>query len=70
LGAARTYGYPAELLIPPGDWAHETQSWDDYLRSTLATIFSTYRSTASVTVGPDGLAHTDRVLLSSLAPAP
>ncbi|TDC54434.1 hypothetical protein E1212_03060 [Jiangella ureilytica] len=68
LSAARAYGYPAELLIAPADWAHATQTWDDYLRSTLATIFATYRSTASVTVGPDGLTHTDRLLLGALAP--
>lgn len=68
LAAARSYGYPAELLLPEAEWAHATQPWDDYLRSTLATIFATYRSTASVTVGPEGLTATDRLLLSSLAP--
>jgi hypothetical protein len=68
LAAARAYGYPAELLIARADWAHATQTWDDYLRSTLATIFATYRSTASVTVGPDGLTQTDRLLLGALAP--
>lgn len=68
LGAPRTYGYPAELLIAEDGWAHETQSWDDYVRGTLGTIFATYRSTASVVVGPDGLGRTDRLLLAGLSP--
>lgn len=68
LAAARAYGYPAELLLTEDGWAHPTQRWDDYLRSTLATIFAAYRSTASVTVGPDGLTRVDTLLLSSLAP--
>ncbi|PZF81762.1 hypothetical protein [Jiangella anatolica] len=67
LAAARAYGYPAELLLPAGSWPH-AQPWDDYVRTTLGAIFATYRSTASITVGPDGLSRTDRLLLASLAP--
>lgn len=68
LAAARSYGYPAELLLPAADWPYEGQSWDDYVRTTLGTVFATYRSTASVVVGPDGLGRTERLLLASLAP--
>ncbi|MBB5788451.1 hypothetical protein [Jiangella mangrovi] len=68
LATARAYGYPAELLLPEAEWTHATQTWDDYLRATLATIFASYRSTASVTVGPEGLTPTDKLLLGALAP--
>lgn len=66
LGAARMWGYPVELLTAEAEWTHATQSWDDYVRSTLASVFVTYRSTASLIIGSDGLRHADRLLLGSL----
>lgn len=68
LAAARGYGYPAELLIAEADWTDPAQPWDEYVRATLGAIFVTYRSTASLVVGPDGLGRTERQLLAALAP--
>lgn len=68
LGAARTYGYPAEQLIDQASWTDENQSWDDYARFTLASIFATYRSTASLLVGPQGLSRADRLVLGAMQP--
>lgn len=67
LGAARAWGYPVELLTSEAAWTHDTQSWDDYVRTTMASIFTTYRSTASMILGPDGLTRADRLLLRGLA---
>ncbi|PSK91719.1 hypothetical protein CLV30_13420 [Haloactinopolyspora alba] len=67
LGAARTWGYPAELLTDESSWTHESQSWDEYVCETLASVFATYRSTASLIIGPDGLSRADRLLLNGLA---
>lgn len=68
LAAARAYGFPAELLLPEDGWPHPAQPWDDYVRTTLGALFATYRSAASVIVGPDGLGRAERLLLASLAP--
>lgn len=68
LAAPRKYAYPAELLTAEADWPHESQSWEHYARATLASVVATYRSTASVIVGPDGLSRTDRILLAGMNP--
>ncbi|TDE15932.1 hypothetical protein [Jiangella asiatica] len=68
LAAARGYGYPAELLIAEDSWTDPAQPWDEYVRVTLGAIFTTYRSTASLIVGPDGLGRTERQLLAGLSP--
>ena len=67
LGAARRWGYPAELLTPEHSWTSDQQSWDDYVRSTLASVLVTYRCSASIIVGPGGLTRADRLLLGGLA---
>lgn len=69
LGAARAFGYPAELLINESSWTDETSSWDDYARAKLTGIFATYRASGSVTVGSDGLSQADRLVLTSLRPS-
>lgn len=68
--AARRYGYPFELLVPEFEWdaaEHET-TWDEYVRRRIGLHFATYRATASITLGPDGLDHTSRLVLGSLRP--
>lgn len=67
LGAPRAFGYPVELLTPESEWADE-QPWQEYARVTLASIFSVYRTTASLVVSPGGLSSTDRLILASLRP--
>lgn len=69
LGTARQFGYPAELLISREQWQDEAQSWDDYARGKLSSIFAAYRVGSAVTVGPDGLSDADRLVLTSLRPA-
>jgi hypothetical protein len=68
LNAARAYGYPTELLIDEANWSTTTQLWTDYIRDKLASIFTTYRSAASIVVGPTGLSRTDQLVLGSLRP--
>ncbi|NED97159.1 hypothetical protein G1H11_17815 [Phytoactinopolyspora alkaliphila] len=65
--AVRRYGYPAELITAEHAWADEHQPWDEYARLRLGKIIATYRSSATITVGGEGLGHTDRLLLSSCA---
>ncbi|WP_129665190.1 hypothetical protein [Phytoactinopolyspora endophytica] len=69
LGAPRRYAYPTELLISRVTWADEYQEWDEYARQRLGRIITTYRSAATVVVGPDGLDDTNRLILTSCAPA-
>lgn len=64
-GAARRYGYPAELLIHRDAWTDGHQPWDEYVRFRLGRIIGTYRSSATVTVGPEGLDDTNRLVLLS-----
>jgi len=68
--AARRYGYPVELLLPRADWdaADLGVSWEEYVRRRLALLFATYRASASITVRPDGLDSSTRLLLGSLRP--
>lgn len=66
LGAARDFGYPAELLIGAEQWDDSDGPREHYLRVRLASIFAIYGSTASITVGPEGLRDTDRLILASL----
>lgn len=66
LGAARQWGYPAELLVPEHSWTSDHQPWDDYVRATLASVLVTYRCSASLIVGPAGLTRTDRLVLGAL----
>ncbi|NDL57414.1 hypothetical protein [Phytoactinopolyspora mesophila] len=68
LGAARRYGFPTELLIAEDDWTDEHQPWDEYARLKLGRIIATYRCVSTVTVGPDGLDDTGRLILTSCAP--
>lgn len=67
----RRYGYPMELLSPRDLWeAEDTDtSWDEYARERIALVHATYRASASVTLGPDGLDWRGRLLLSSLRSA-
>lgn len=69
-GPMRRYGYPVELLVDPVGWESngEDASWDEYARPRIALLFATYRATASVTLGPDGLDAPARLVLSSLRP--
>lgn len=66
--ATRRYGYPAELLGESG--AAEAKGGDssatEHARERVALLFSTYRATASVTLGPGGLDEPARLVLSSL----
>ena len=66
--AVRRYGYPAELLVPRDRWDSTEQgmSWDDYARRRIGLLFSTYRATTSVTIGPGGLDASSRLMLRSL----
>lgn len=67
----RRYGYPMELLLTRDTWDASDQgsSWDEYARERIALLFSTYRATASVTLGPDGLDTEAALLLGALRPA-
>lgn len=69
--AMRRYGYPAELLVPEEDWNADDQglTWHEYARARIALLFSTYRASASLSVGPEGLDAAARLLLSSLRSA-
>lgn len=70
LAAARRYGYVVELLVPENLWPHDSDElWVDYVRRRIALLFSTYRATASVGVGPGGLSTAARLILSSLRSA-
>lgn len=69
LAATRRYAYPAELLIARDAWTDPGQSWDDYVRLRLSRIIATYRSSATVAVGPDGLDEANRLILTSCTPA-
>lgn len=69
LAHIRQYGYPAELLISRSEWSGPP-SWDEYARERLALLFATYRASAAVTVGADGLDDASRLVLSSLRPTP
>ncbi|HEX6234303.1 MAG TPA: hypothetical protein VFZ63_14340 [Jiangellaceae bacterium] len=68
--SARPYGYPFELLLPESEWdvSEHATTWDDYVRRRVGLLFATYRATASITLGRDGLDHTSRLVLSSLRP--
>lgn len=66
--ATRQYGYPAELLSGPPEPNGPDGLWAEYARERLALLFSTYRATASVTLGPGGLDEPARLVLSSLRP--
>lgn len=66
---ARKYGYPTELFIPAHEWSDEHQSWEEYARAKLGRIIMTYRSSATVTVGPDGLDETNHMILASCSPS-
>lgn len=68
LAHIRRYGYPSELLISRSDWSGPS-SWDDYARERLALLFATYRASATVTAGRDGLDDASRLVLASLRPA-
>ncbi len=68
LSAVRRYGFPVELLVAEEEWNDEYQPWDEYARLRLGRIVATYRSAATVTVGPDGLDDTNRLILTSCAP--
>ncbi|AYY11930.1 hypothetical protein EF847_03600 [Actinobacteria bacterium YIM 96077] len=63
--APRRYGYPAELLIAKDHWADANQTWDEYARSRIGRIIATYRCSATISAGPDGLDDTDRLILTS-----
>lgn len=69
--AIRRYGYPAELLLPRDEWDVDLQGvgWEEYAQRRLALLFSTYRASASVNLGPAGLDDTARLLLGSLRAA-
>ncbi|NEE04099.1 hypothetical protein [Phytoactinopolyspora halotolerans] len=69
LSAVRRYAYPSELLISRDHWADEYQSWTEYAQQRLGRIITTYRSSATVVVGPEGLDEANRMILSSCAPA-
>lgn len=64
LAATRRYGYVAELLVDEASWNAADGPWDHYVSARLASIVATYRSSATITVGPDGPTHLDRVLLA------
>lgn len=68
--ATRRYGYPVELLTgpPTGSVTGRDAAWDEYARERVALLFATYRASASVTLGPDGLDKPARLVLSSLRP--
>lgn len=67
----RRYGYPMELLLARETWDADEHgsTWDAYARERIALLFATYRATASVTLGPDGLDAEAALLLSALRPA-
>lgn len=63
--ATRRYAYPTELLMDASSLEGDA-TWEEYARDRVALLLDTYRATASVTVGPDGLDDAARVVLSAL----
>lgn len=71
--ATRRYGYPAELIISRSQWPdpalqENSNTWNEYARERVSLLFDTYRATASVSVGADGLDDADRLVLNALRP--
>lgn len=63
LAAARRYGYAVELLVDETSWNPVDGPWDEYVGARLASIVATYRCSATINVGSDGLNHLDRALI-------
>ncbi len=67
----RRYGYPMELLLARESWDvdDQGQTWDEYARERIALLLATYRATASITLGPEGLDAEAALLLGALRSA-
>lgn len=69
LGAARRFGYPAELLTAEADWSDVSTPWNLYASRRLASIVDAFSSSATVVVNPNGeIDPTNKLLLHNLRP--
>ena len=65
LDSPRRYGYVAELLIAPSEWAFPDIRWSSYAAERLSDIVQRYEASIAVTVPPSGMTESVRLMLEA-----
>lgn len=66
-GAARAFGYPAELIIPAGHWQGSQADRANYLQGRLDSLRDSYGCAGVVRIPASGLGDFGRAQVDSLA---